>query len=165
MPSPVTVKIKVDPHIKKYIIAQSENKIEPLVFHHKHVYAISLVHKVSNFNAHNHFKIDERGNVIEYLSPHKPDCNHVVIALPYSRAKDVRRFNYLSINAKRRFRSEVKDDFYFELIRFVIKRLRRNIPRKTAIQEFYNRYDITEDDLKLESIYRQTSRILEPFFQ
>lgn len=164
MPSQVTVKIKVPPYIKKYIVAQSVNKIEPLHFHHKHVYAISLVQKVSNFNACNHFRIDDRGNVREYLSPHHPDPEHVVILLPYSRDKDVRRFNYLSVNDKRRFRSEVKDDFYFELIRFVIGRMRKNIPRKDAIQLFYEKYHITEDDLKFESIYRQTSRILEPFF-
>jgi hypothetical protein len=165
MPSMVTVKIKVEPHIKKYLVAQSENKSEPLVFHRKHVYIISLIKKTTDFNAHNHFKIDEKGNVIEYLSPHKPDDNHVVICLPYSRDKDPRKFNFLSVNAKRKFRAEVSDDFYYELIRFVIRRIRRNIPRTDAIHEFYKLYEITEDDINFESIYRQTSRILEPFIK
>jgi len=164
MPSDITVSIRVPLYLKKFITAQSLNKAEPLVFHHKHVYAISLLQKVSNFNAQSHFPLHEHDNVKAHLSPHHPDPGQVIIVLPYSRDKDVRRFNYLSVRASKRFRQEVKDDFYFALIRFIIRRMRQGLQRKVAIQEFYERYGLTEDDLRFESIYRHTSRILEPFF-
>lgn len=163
MPSPFAVKIKVPPYLKKYIVCQSENKSEPLIFHHKHIYSISISQKLSNFNALKYFDINEKENIKEHLHASTPDHNYVTILLPYSREKDPRRFNYLSVNDKRKFRQEVRDDFYFEMIRYVIKQMRYNKQRKEAIYEFYDKYNITEDDLKFESIYRHTSRILQPF--
>lgn len=164
MPSPVTVKIKVPAFLKKYIIAQSVNKIEPLIFNTNHVYSISLIHKVTNYNSLTCLSLDEKGNVIEYFTPHVPDPTHVIIRLPYSRGKDVRSYNYLSVKNKELFRKEVKDDFYFELSRHIIKQMRKNIQRKEAIDQFFNFYNITYDDLNFESIYRQTTRILKPFY-
>jgi len=166
MPSEVTVRIKVPAYIKKYMLAQSVNQTEPAEFPPKHIYNISLVQKSSNYNYLKYIPIAERDNVYEYfyhVSHQLPTFEYITIALPFHEIKDPRSFNYLGRVSKYSFVKEVKEDFYFELTRFLIKRLKQNVQRKDAIVEFLEFYKITEDDLKLESIYRQTTRILEPF--
>jgi len=96
MPSDVTVKIRVPQYLEKYIAAQSLNKSEPLVFHHKHVNAISLVQKVSNFNTLKQIPLSERENVREHFSPHIPRSGNIIIQLPWSRDKDVRRLTHIA---------------------------------------------------------------------
>jgi hypothetical protein len=168
MPSPVTVKIKVPPYLKKYIIAQSVNKAEPVQFDRKHIYAISLILKTSNYNYLQYIPLKERCNVYEYFYHPKnqsPTFEYIDIRLPYNDRKDVRSFNYLGLHNKYRFISEVKEDFYFEMTRVMIKKMRTNASRKEALEHFLKTYNITEDDIKFESLYRQSSRILEPFYQ
>lgn len=167
MPSQVTVRIKVPPYIRKYMIAQSENKEEPVVFPHKHIYNISLVQKLSNYNYLRYIPICERENVYEYFyhaSNHSATFQYISIVLPFNDRKNVQSFNYLGRSRKYQFVKEIKEDFYFELTRYIIKRLRKNVQRKDAIIEFLEFYNIGEDDIKLETLYRQTTRILEPFF-
>ena len=167
MPSEVTVRIKVPGYIKKYMIAQSVNRDEPVAFPPKHIYNISLVQKITNYNYLKYIPLCERDNVYEYFYHVKhqlPTYEYISIALPFNERKNVLSFNYLGINSKYQFIKEVKEDFYFELTRYIIKRMRQNVQRKDAILEFTEFYNITEDDIKLETLYRQTTRILEPFF-
>lgn len=167
MPSPVTVRIKVPPYIKKYMIAQSENNEEPLVFPKKHIYNISLVNKLCNYNYLKYIPLCERDNVYEYFYHAKHHLNtydYVSVSLPFNERKDPRSFNYLGRYSKYKFVKEVKEDFYFEMTRYLIKKMRENMQRKQAILEFTEFYNINEDDIKFETLYRQTTRILEPFF-
>lgn len=163
MPSSVSVKIKVPAYIKKYIIAQSSNQDEPVVFDRKHIYSISIIHKVTNYNYLDRFPIEEREDVFDYFHDRWTTFESVKICLPFNERKDVRSFNYLSRDAKYNFLREVKEDFYFELTRHIINRMRKRIQRKDAILEFLQKYGITEDDVSQETIYRQTTRILQPF--
>lgn len=167
MPSLMTVRIKVPPYIKKYMIAQSENKEEPLVFPKKHIYNISLMQKITNYNYLKYIPLCERDNVYEYFyHPHDqlPTFQYLSIVLPFNERKNVLSFNYLGLHAKYQFVKEVKEDFYFEMTRYLIKKMRANMQRKEAIYEFMEFYNISEDDIKFETLYRQTTRILEPFF-
>jgi len=166
MPSPVTVRIKVPPYIKKYMLSQSINKQEPAIFPRKHVYSISIHQKVSNYNYLKYIPINERENIYEYFYHPKHQLHsyqYIEIQLPFNAVKDVRSFNFLGRDHKYKFVNEVKEDFYFELTRHIISRMRLNISRKNAIDEFIKNYNITEDDIRFESLYRQSSRILEPF--
>ncbi len=162
MPSEVTVKVKVPPYLKKYILAQSVNKQEPAIFERKHIYNISLIHKVTNYNRLTSLPVDERDNVMDYFYNRWKTFEAIQIQLPFNERKDVRYFNYLSVNNKYAFVKEVKEDFYFEISRFLIREMRKRTERKVAIHKFLQQYNITEDDVQLETIYRQTSRILEP---
>jgi len=167
MPSDVTVRIKVPAYIKKYMIAQSVNGDEPVVFPPKHIYNISLVKKITNYNYLKYIPLCERDDVYEYFyhtSHQLHSFEYISIVLPFNERKDPRSFNYLGRYSKYQFVKEVKEDFYFELTRYIIKRMRQNVQRKDAILEFTEFYNITEDDIKLETLYRQTTRILEPFF-
>jgi hypothetical protein len=166
MPSPVTVRIKVPRYIRKYMLAQSENREEPLVFPKKHIYNISLVQKLCNYNYLKYIPMDERENVYEYFyhaSNQSTTFEYVTIALPFNERKDPRSFNYLGRISKYAFVKEVKEDFYFELIRYIIKMMRQNVQRKDSIAQFLEFYEISEDDIKFETLYRQSTRILEPF--
>jgi hypothetical protein len=167
MPSPVTVRIKVPRYIRKYMLAQSENMEEPLVFPKKHIYNISLVQKLSNYNYLKYIPIHERHYVYEYFyhpNNQLPTFEYVSIALPFNERKNVHSFNYLGLHSKYRFVKEVKEDFYFELTRYIIKMMRQNVQRKDSIAQFLEFYEISEDDIKFETLYRQSTRILEPFF-
>lgn len=166
MPEKPSIRLKVPAYIKKYMLAQSVNNAEPMIFPRKHIYNISLVKKTSNYNYLKQLPITEKENVYEHFYNVKrqlPSFRYVTITLPYNEVKDPFTYNYFSRKSKNLFLKEVKDDFYFELTRYIIRRMRQNIPRKEAIIEFLNFYKITEDDVKLETIYRQTSRILKPF--
>lgn len=150
------------PYLKKYILAQSVNKCEPAVFERKHIYNISLIHKVTNYNRLDKLPIDERDNVLDYFYNRWTTYEAIQIQLPFNERKNIMYFNFLSRDNKYAFLKEVKEDFYFEITRHLISRMRRREERKNAIQEFLKKYNITEDDISLDSIYRQTTRILEP---
>lgn len=167
MPSEVTVRIKVPGYIKKFLIAHSVNGDEPVVFPPKHGYNISLVQKITNYNYLKYIPIAERDNVYEYFyhpTHQLPTFQYISILLPFNERKNVLSFNYLGRVSKYQFVQEVKEDFYLGLSRYLIKKMRQNVQRKDAILEFMEIYNITEDDIKFETLYRQTTRILEPFF-
>ncbi len=161
MPSPYIVKIKVQPYIKKYLIAKSENKAEPVFFGHLDPYGGLIVDLISNYNYHTYFSIQERENINTWFNRHWPKGHWLEIRLPYNRKKNVRCHNYFSINRQQEFVMQVKRDFYKELYFYLVNNLSDNVQRKDIILAFLNFYDISEDDVKFESIYRQTSRMLE----
>jgi len=116
MPSHITVKIKVPPYIKKYLIAQSVNKKEPVAFERKHIYNISLIQKISNYNYLEKISLDEKDDVFDYFFNRWTSFESISILLPFNKRKDVRSFNYISKHCKQEFVTEVKEDFYFELM-------------------------------------------------
>ena len=163
LPSPVTVKIKVQPYIKKYLIGKSENKVEPLVFARKHTYGKLLLDKVTIYNRHTSFPVAEKDYIYAYFYNRWLTCESVEIQLPYNEDKDVRVYNYLSRDRQYEIISHIKEDFYHELYWHLISRRRKGVQRKDLILEFIEKYNIGDDDISFESIYRQTTRILQPF--
>lgn len=142
MPSPISVKIEMPVYLKKYLIGQSMNKQEPLEFSTEHDYSLLLVKLASNRTA-------------ERI---KQDENTVKIRLPFNRGKDVYFYNNIGFNRRVFFREQVRLDFYYEFRTYLKKRIMEGIERKIAIEEFFERYKITEDDVKYESFYRNFTR-------
>lgn len=142
MPSPISVKIEMPVYLKKYLIGQSVNKQEPLEFSTEHDYSLLLVKLASNRPA-------------ERI---KHGENTVKIHLPFNRGKDVYFYNNIGINRRKYFREQVRLDFYYEFRTFLKSRIMAGIERKIAIEEFFEKYKITEDDVKFESFYRNFTR-------
>ena len=158
----VTVYIKIKPYLKKYLISKSENKRVPVKFHRKHDFNIMLISLVTNYNYLKQIQIEDRENIKQYFSPslHKnPD--EICIILPFNDRKDVRSYNYLSVQNKWKFTSEVRLNFNFEFSRFMYRELKKGKQRKDIINEFKKLHNISEDDFKSDSLYRFSSRLLE----
>lgn len=159
----VTVDIELKPYLKKYLVSKSENKQVPVRFCRKHDYNIMLIQLVTNYKCLKSIPVDDRENVRQYFSPsrHKNTCDCISIILPFNDRKDVRSYNYLSVQNKWKFTSEVRLDFNFEFSRFMYRELKRGKQRTDIIEEFKNIHDITDDELKSESLYRFSSRLLQ----
>lgn len=157
----ITVNIELKPYLKKYLRAKSLNKTEPMRFPNKHHYNIMLVNLVSNYNRLNCIPIEDRENVLKYFhGSHQPE-GEIVIILPFNNKKNIQYYNYLSRDSKKLFRKEVRLDFNYEFTRFLVRNLKKGIQRLDICNDFKNLYDISEDDLKTESLYRYASRLLE----
>ncbi len=122
-----------------------------------------LIDSVTNYHRKTFFPIDDKENVFAYFNKRWPGCEFVSIQLPYNEYKNVLYYNYLSQEAQHKIISFLKMDFYHELYWLLISKRRKGIQRKDIIFEFLNNYQITEDDILFESVYRQTTRILKPF--
>lgn len=155
----LTVKFRFKPYIVKFLLANSKNKRQPIQFHRKHRYNISLIRKVTNYNRKTHFALDDRQAVSDHLSP----CNYqeiTKIVLPFSKRKNILYYNYLSQQARREFTEEITDEFNHELLRFLITNLNKGIQRKKICEMFKQKYGITEDELQTDTLYRHTTRLL-----
>jgi len=161
LPSPVTVKIKVQPYQKKFLIAKSENKAEPLVFSRNSPYWKLLVDNVTNYNHLTSFPIDDKEYVFDYFRTHWKTCEAVEIQLPYNEYKNVLYYNYLPRDNQKLIISKIKLDIYHELYWDLLEKRRKGVQRKDIIIRFFEKYDINDDDISLESFYRYTSRILQ----
>lgn len=163
--SEIIVRIRIKPHFKKYLISKSENKVEPIRFPRKHSYNIILINLVTNYNYLTSIPIDDKENVLEYFGSTKylQAGNYISIVLPFNDRKDIRSYNYISVENQKKFTKEVATDFYFEFSRFLIHNMTpesiRKKMRKRLVEMFKNDYQIEEDDLKLESLYRYSTRI------
>ena len=164
MPSPVVVRTKVPPYIKKFLLAKSVNKTEPVLFCRHHPYGKLLIDKVTSYNRLTCLPLDEKDNVMAYFFATRwKNGETIAIQLPFNNRKNVLFFNYFSQHRQKEFLSAIKEDFYHELYWYLVARRRKGVERKEIIRSFMDKYDITEDDISFESIYRQTSRILQPF--
>lgn len=103
--------------------------------------------------------VNERSNVTRYFYSSNLSEGCVHIQLRYNDKKNVMYYNYLSMRSKTAFRAEVQDDFYHELKQFVVKKENIGISRMDAIMMFMRDYMITDDDIEIESLYRQITRI------
>lgn len=161
MSSSILVTIEIKPYLQKYLIAKSANNQNPVQFPRRHAYNIMLINLVSNYNSLKAIPVNDRQNVLEYFrGSSQPDAD-IGIILPFSRKKDVRSYNYLSIAAKTEFRKEVRLDFNYEFTRFLVRNLKAGQQRLDICKSFLEMYNISEDELKIESLYRYSSRLLE----
>lgn len=144
--SQFTIRLTIEPYLKKYLLAISSNKVEPIRFKNKSEYN-RLLEKL----------ISKHGRI---LPPSKKD-NTVEIELPYFMSKDVRSYNKLSVISENILREIIRNDFRLDLWLFLSKNLTTGCDRKHLIQVFLDTFNITEDDIKSESIYRSISRQLQ----
>jgi len=163
MASPISVNVKVAPFLQKYLYGKSENYEEPLVFCNKNPITNHLTSLVSNYNKLKFMNVQDREAVFLYLNQRYTTCATVSILLPWHKKKDPRVYNYLSFLKMQEFIRELKNEFYVELYEFMRTRVIHGTERKKIIEQFLQIYDITEDDIKFETVYRQTVRIFEPF--
>lgn len=156
----VTINIELKPYLAKYLQKKSKNQRLPLRFPNKHHYNIMLINLVSNYYSLNSIPIEDRENVIEYFRGSQRSTDGIPIILPFNARKDIRSYRYLSVRSKQIFRNEVCIDFNFEFRRFLVRNLRNGMQRLDACNEFKKLYKISEDELKTESLYRHSSRLL-----
>lgn len=159
----ISIDLEIKPYLKKYLVAKSENKHEPVKFARKSDYNIMLISLVSNYNSLNCIPLSDRHHAIEYFKPSRQEIKNdsILIILPFNNKKDIRSYNYLSEKSRIKFRNEVRLDFNFEFSRFLYKGLKDGKQRTDIVNEFKNLFNITEDDLKTESLYRHSSRLLQ----
>ena len=151
MSSPISVKIPVPAWMKKYLIFQSKNGSEPIVFHNKHAYNRLLINLVSN-----------RPDIKILPNPKEEDINNetVKIKLPFNSIKDVYFYNKLNYRNQIEFRNQIKLDFLYQYMIEIRKKTILGIERKKATEEFLEMININEDELKYESLYRKFSRYI-----
>ena len=150
MASPISVKIEVPSLMKKYLEFQSELSGDIIEFSRKHQYNILLLKLVSNY----------RFSEINQEDENFTGDSYVKIRLPFSDRKDVYFYNYMSRQSKITFRHEVNLDFLYEFKRFIRNSIMQGQQRKIAIEQFLEKYNISEDELKYESLYRKYTRYL-----
>ncbi len=157
-----TVEIEIKPYLKKFLMSKSVNKQEPLRFPRKHDYNVLLLKLITNYYSLKSIHIEDHQNVINYFknSKQKNAEKGISLILPFNDRKDVRSYNYLSVSSKKIFRKEVRSDFYFEFSRYLIHNLKHGKRRVDVIKEFMEYYNLTEDDIKTETLYRYSSRLL-----
>jgi len=158
-----TVNIEIKPYLKKFLIAKSENKKEPLKFPRKHDYNVLLWRLITNYNSLKSIPVADKQNVIDYFhgSSQPPKENGITVIIPFNDRKDVRSYNYLSVKSKKAFRKEVRIDFNFEFSRFLFHKLKHGKQRLEIVKEFMEKYNLDEEDIKTETLYRYSSRLLE----
>jgi hypothetical protein len=161
MSSLITVDLPIKPYLVKYLIRKSNNKAIPLRFPNKHYFNLLLISLVTNYNSLSCIPLEDRDNVIEYFKSSSVKPGTISVVLPYNEIKNVLYYNYFSVKAKQKFRSEVRMTFNLEFSQYLIRHLRLNIPRLQICENFKKKYNITEDELKTETIYRYSSRLLE----
>jgi len=159
----VVVNIEIKPYLKKFLLAKSDNNQEPARFPRKSDYNVMLIRLVTNYNTLTSIPVDDRDNVLEYFRPSRQQLSteSINIVLPTNARKNVLSYNYLSRDSKIEFRKEVRLDFNYEFSRFMYRQLKKGILRTEICEMFKKLYDITEDELKTESLYRYSSRLLE----
>jgi len=163
MPGKITVNIELKPYLVKFLLHCSMNHRQPLQFSRKSAYKISLIRKVSNYYSQASFPVHDREAVMDYFRPSAPSRENVCIILPFNRRKNIASYNYLSRSNKIEFRKEVREDFNLAFHRYLVRHLRRNILRTEILKSFMEKYGLTEDDIKFESLYRYSSRLLEEY--
>lgn len=157
----ITVNIEIKPYLKKFLLKKSTNQETPVRFPNKNHYNVMLLNLVSNYNCLESIPIEDRQNVLEYFHGSKQPDGEISIILPFNDRKDIRSYRYLSVRSKQVFRKEVRIDFNFEFTRFLVRNLKSGKQRLDICNEFKNHYEISEDELKTESLYRYSSRLLE----
>ena len=153
MPSPISVKISVASWMKRYLEFQSEDgESKILTFSRKHEYNIFIMRLVSNYkrNVVSAKPVDENVKL----------NSEVKINLPFSDRKDVYFYNYLSRASMQIFRAEIELDMLFDFKRYLRTEILNGKQKKIAIREFFEKHNITEDDIKYESFERKHTRYM-----
>ncbi len=152
MPSPISVKIEVPAWMKKYLQYQSEDKnAKILKFARKHEYNLLLTNLVTNYR---------RISILKDSNTKFKNNREVKIYLPFSDKKDVYFYNYISRHSAETFRRNINLDFLYDFKLYLRNALLNGTQRKIAIENFLNMYNINEDELKFESLYRRYTRYM-----
>ena len=161
MPRKITVNIEMKPYLVKFLIKSSINHELPLKFPRKHPYNVSLLNKVSNYYRQSSFPIQDRDDVLSYFVPNTDASQNACIILPFSTKKNILSYNYLSRANKIAFRKEVRDDFNLAFHRYLVRYMRKGMHRTEILARFMNSFGLSENDIKFESLYRYSTRLLE----
>jgi hypothetical protein len=161
LPSPVTVKLKIKPYLKKYLIGKSINKEEPLLFDRKDEFGDIIFSCLTNHDQQKFLSINDKEFVYAYFNQRWPRGEWCEIQLPYNRNFNVLYKNYLSDHNNRIIVDEITSRFYLELNKYLVFNIDKGVHRKVILHHFLGLYNITEDDVNFDSIYRQSSRMLE----
>jgi len=147
MPSSQTLFVPMPIYMRKYLVHISENRAEPVVFHDRSDYNILI------------------GRLLQTRRPELPSpppAMGVLIALPNQRNKDVLwTHNHMSLQSQEKFRQYVKNELFFDFRNYIREMLMDDIPRKDAIEIFFDALGISPDDVNVESFYRMYTRHLE----
>ena len=156
MPTPSTVKIKVLPYLKKYMIAHSVNEQMPVYFENHHWFYLRLLPYIEKYN-----RTKKKLYPDDLMS--FPNSNYIdlEIIIPYYSDKyNLRHKNYISIKNATKFNKEVKTIFYADLVTYLNDFKAKNASlRNFAIDIFLMYFDINEDDVNYDTIYRQMTRV------
>ncbi len=143
MPSPISVFIEMPTYLKKYLIFQSKNKEEPIVFSEGHDYNLLLIRLITN---------DSRTNPPDKS---KTGCK---IILPFNKNKDVYFYNKLSEPSREYFRNQLRNNFLYDFRILLKDRNVSFLDRKQVMEFFFLTMKITDDDLNYASFYRSFTR-------
>ena len=153
MASPISVTIKVPAWMKKYLEFQSEDKSAKILsFANKHQYNVFLINLVSNY----------RTVSVPFKKKKETDINNseVKIYLPFSNRKVIYFYNYISRYSAEIFRREINLDFLLDFKTYLRNNMLQGMQRKIAIENFLKKYNINEDELKFETLYRKYTRYM-----
>lgn len=146
--SKVTVNIPMNAYLRKYLLYKSVNNREPIIFPPKSDYNMLLRSMVTNW-----YKENPRMR--------QPKPQGVEIVLPHDKFKNPNTYNYMSIASQKEFVRHVKRDFFFDFRIYLKECMIMGRQRKDAVIDFLSMLEISEEDLKQESMYRYSSRVLE----
>ncbi len=144
--SPISVYIEMPVWLKKYLISESINKEEPLIFHPKHDYNTLLARLVTNNRK---------------TEPPDYDKQGIKIMLPWSKMKDVYFYNKLSTDSRQIFRNQIYRDVYYDFKIFLKDMTLKGMQRKIALERFFLCHQITDDDINYASFYRSFTRYIQ----
>lgn len=156
MPSPITVHFHVQPYIRKYLIYESINKAEPLIFKQKHHFVAELLPLLISNYRYQHSLFTDR---IEKIG-----MEPTAIRLPYVIAgngvPDIRKKKHLSPANERQYRNTLALYFNVFVTKFVHKvMLKQSATRHEAIKMLMDVLMIEDDEFNYDSFYRYYSRL------
>jgi hypothetical protein len=152
MASNITVKIHLEPFLKRYLINHvSTVKTEPIRFPKNHSLLIYLFDLLISKREYEHRKI------IENYIHNYTDC--LEIMLPWNKYIDIRNKHYLSPDDEKKFKACLLEDFYFVMYRYFVSESLRNYKLVNAIVDemavkFEFSHELDSETIK-QKIYRQ----------
>jgi len=147
MASTQTIFIPMPTHLKRYLLFISENRAEPAIFHDRSDVNILMGRLLTS-------KAEPM--------PLSADTCGLVIALPHQRNKDVIWVhNKMSIQSQERFRNWVRNELFFDFRNYIREMLMDDIPRKDAIEIFFDSIGVSADEVNTDSFYRMYTRHLD----
>ena len=157
-----TVVVKLKPHLKKFALALTKNKTEPAIFPKESDWNLLLKSIVTNYHSAKSFPIKDKENSEQHFQKHSEinDSNKLIIQLPRDEHKNTSSYNYLSYNSENEFRSDLTNYYRFCFRRHLRRELAKRTQRKIAVLSFMYLYSLTENDVKFDTLYKYSTRLL-----
>lgn len=154
-----TVFIKLPPHLIAFLKLQAKEPKQPLRFGAGSVFNTAIISGVVKYPFYGkNIPKEEEENSRNYFASHKAKGG-VFCVIPNSiKASNC---NYFPEDAHKRFKIFVNQVFYMELLKFLIELLMKGVSREEALEKFMEHLNLGEDDICKNTLYRQSSRILE----